>query len=224
VATVSIRFPIRFIPTPHPKAYIQNQAGDRFVLPWAPRETEHGGDADQWSTLARAGRKPIVRRNGAGIRTLSFSFLMGTVAGDVSIESQILRLRNVASNGDMVLFSHGVLERGWWHTTDLQINPLLRQHGTNYVTRANVTLQLIEAYDVRPKMGRTSTKPKPAKPKAKPRPAGYRYVVVKKGDTLWEFAVKYLGSGLRWGEIARLNGVKDPRKLRIGLRLKIPPR
>ncbi len=51
-------------------------------------------------------------------------------------------------------------------------------------------------------------------------------VRVKSGDTLWAIAAKYLGNGRRWKEIARLNGIKDPRKLptyeQSGKELKIP--
>ena len=46
--------------------------------------------------------------------------------------------------------------------------------------------------------------------------------IVKKGDTLWDLADKRLGSGSRWREIAKLNGVKDPRRLQIGTKLKMP--
>jgi len=45
---------------------------------------------------------------------------------------------------------------------------------------------------------------------------------VKKGDTLWALAVRYLGSGNRWQEIQALNGGIDPKRLRIGMALKIP--
>ena len=47
-------------------------------------------------------------------------------------------------------------------------------------------------------------------------------VTVKKGDTLWEFAVKYYGDGRRWQEIADRNGITDPRKLTVGKILEIP--
>jgi cell wall-associated NlpC family hydrolase len=48
--------------------------------------------------------------------------------------------------------------------------------------------------------------------------------VVKAGDTLWALASRYLGSGTRWQEIQALNGGIDPKKLRIGMALKIPER
>lgn len=50
----------------------------------------------------------------------------------------------------------------------------------------------------------------------------YRTVVVKAGDTLWALAGTYLHNSSRWTEIASLNGIRDPRTLQIGTRLKIP--
>lgn len=47
-------------------------------------------------------------------------------------------------------------------------------------------------------------------------------VTVKDGDTLWGFAVKYYGDGTRWQDIARQNGVNDPKKLPVGKVLEIP--
>ncbi len=49
----------------------------------------------------------------------------------------------------------------------------------------------------------------------------YTAYTVKKGDTLWGIAQKYLKNGNRWPEIAKDNNVSDPRKLQIGKVLKI---
>lgn len=47
-----------------------------------------------------------------------------------------------------------------------------------------------------------------------------------KGDSLWKVAQKFLGDGNRYGEIAKLNGIKasDYKKLPIGLKVKLPPK
>ena len=47
-------------------------------------------------------------------------------------------------------------------------------------------------------------------------------VTVKKGDTLWGFAVKYYGDGTRWREIADKNKIKDPKRLPVGKVLEMP--
>lgn len=49
-----------------------------------------------------------------------------------------------------------------------------------------------------------------------------RTYTVKRGDTLVLISTRLLGTHKRWQEIARLNGVRDPRKLRVGQVLKIP--
>jgi len=47
-------------------------------------------------------------------------------------------------------------------------------------------------------------------------------VTVRKGETLWAIAARELGNGARWPEIAALNNVGDPRKLRPGTVLQMP--
>ena len=44
---------------------------------------------------------------------------------------------------------------------------------------------------------------------------------VKKGDTLWDIAKKYLGSGARYTEIVKLNSLKTS-VIIVGQKLKIP--
>jgi LysM repeat protein len=65
------------------------------------------------------------------------------------------------------------------------------------------------------------TAEKPAVKPTSPPADAFEYTV-KAGDTLWALASRYLGSGYRWTEIQALNGGIDPRKLRIGMKLKIP--
>jgi nucleoid-associated protein YgaU len=51
-----------------------------------------------------------------------------------------------------------------------------------------------------------------------------RWYVVQEGDSLWRIAETHLGSGLRHEEITKLNtdSLKDPKELKIGLRLRLP--
>lgn len=46
---------------------------------------------------------------------------------------------------------------------------------------------------------------------------------VKSGDTLSAIAARELGDPNRWQEIADLNGIQDPRALRVGQVLQLPP-
>lgn len=62
---------------------------------------------------------------------------------------------------------------------------------------------------------------KETRQQTKPQPKVH---VLKRGETLWALAQKYLGNGSRWPEIARLNGIKDSqvRSLPVGMQIKIP--
>lgn len=44
---------------------------------------------------------------------------------------------------------------------------------------------------------------------------------VKSGDTLWGIAAKQLGSGFKWTEIARKNGIRAPYTIRAGQKLEL---
>ena len=57
-----------------------------------------------------------------------------------------------------------------------------------------------------------------------PDPGSLRTHVVRPGDTLWELAERYLGSGYRWREILAVNArlVGGPRQLEVGQTLRIP--
>ena len=61
----------------------------------------------------------------------------------------------------------------------------------------------------------------PKRETEKPKPQTYSLV---KGDSLWKVAQKYAGNGNAYGELQKLNGIKDSdlRRLPIGLTLKIP--
>lgn len=50
---------------------------------------------------------------------------------------------------------------------------------------------------------------------------GTEYVVLK-GDSLWKIAQKNYGSGYNWVDIAKENKLKNPSKLRIGMKLIMP--
>ncbi len=63
----------------------------------------------------------------------------------------------------------------------------------------------------------TSHPPVAPKPSSAGRAASIR---ISSGDTLWQLARKYLGTGARWHELATLNPtIQDPRRLQIGAQL-----
>jgi nucleoid-associated protein YgaU len=70
---------------------------------------------------------------------------------------------------------------------------------------------------------RVRVEPPPPQPPPTPPPPELTYTV-KDGDTLSGIAREQLGSARRAAEIAELNGVPDPGRIRPGQVLKLPPR
>jgi len=154
---------------------------------------------------------------------MGWSVLWAHTNHQQSIEKDLTRLRTFVEVGYPVTLSLGGLERGWWNITDLSINIMARQQGTNAATRATVALTMTEVNDVRVKIARRT--PTPRTPPRTPTPrTPPRTYVVRGGDTLSGIASRLLGRASRFTEIARLNRISNPYRLRVGQRLKIPAR
>ena len=52
--------------------------------------------------------------------------------------------------------------------------------------------------------------------------AAVSHHVIARGDTLWDIAVKYYGSGILWKKLADANGGPNPRRLVVGQELEVP--
>lgn len=52
--------------------------------------------------------------------------------------------------------------------------------------------------------------------------ASVRYHKVKKGDNLTKIAIKYYSNALMWRKIADKNKIKNPKKLKVGKKLRLP--
>ncbi|MEX1023458.1 MAG: LysM domain-containing protein [Planctomycetota bacterium] len=72
---------------------------------------------------------------------------------------------------------------------------------------------------------RATTVEPPSTPKAAPAVAGGDNIyVVEVGDTLSEVSLSQLGTSKRWGDIVKANPGLDPKRLRVGMRLRMPAR
>lgn len=221
--TLSLAYRLR-APAPlpaHPKAVLVADTGLRVVLPYAPRVVEHDGLADQWTELGRQGRKALVRRTASGLHVMAFTALLARRDHQQPVEDLLDAFRKLGESGARITVALSPLESGVWRLTGLKVSSELRQHGTNAVTRATVALSFTEAVDavvaVGPLTGGAAASPAvPASPTA-------RTHVVKAGETLAAIAGRFYGKANDWPKIATANGIRDPRTLRVGATLTIPP-
>ncbi len=196
-----------------PDIYLLAETGEKFRFDVTFPESSRGGQVGVWGAAGRPGRKPLSRQTEKGLKSQSFTALIG-VDMDTSIEARIAVLERIAAAGVRVQFVYGRGEAGWWTITDLAIQVTARAASTHDASRAEVTFTLTEANAGQQAAPSTYT-------------SRWRTHTVRKGDTLWKLSVKYLGKGGRWKQIASANGIKNPKAksaLKVGRRLRIPPR
>lgn len=101
---------------------------DRVDVPYAPRETTHGGFARQTEVIPRPMLRDLVRLGGPGLQTLSFTLIVAHLDPYRSIEDTLAGLKRIAEGGDPVSVRYGPLERSHlWRLTEMSINGVLRR-------------------------------------------------------------------------------------------------
>jgi LysM repeat protein len=174
-----------------------------------------------WQLITRPHRKSLTEWQGVEPMQLTFSLLLDGGAGRSSIENDCLVLEqmsqpNGAADPSVVRVAGAVphSDLDWViETLAWDGSPIYSSRG--YRTRHEVTVTLREfvAPDLLPSAAATA--------RAKTGSSGSTYVV-KKGDTLVSIAAHQLGDYTRWQSIANLNGLRDPNKLTVGQKLRLP--
>jgi len=109
-----------------------------------------------------------------------------------------------------------------WVITGIEWGDVIRnQSGLRVRQRLTLSLLRYSAADriqLRPAAERARSKPAAAGSSA----SGGRTYVVKRGDTLSSIAAKFYRDASKWRKIADANGIRDPKNLKIGQKLRIP--
>lgn len=175
-----------------------------------------------WTQVARPRRKALTQWDGIPPREVAFSIILDGVVGDRSVEADCLTLERMAQPAadrtppPIVRAAGGLPHTELdWVISDLQWDPAPIYSTSLHRIRQEVTVHLLEHVAA-------DTVATPAAAAAAKAGGGTTLYTVKAGDTLSSIAAKKLGDHKRWTEIAALNGIRDPKAIRPGQKLRIP--
>lgn len=205
-------------PRRHPKMKIVPQGGDPFVVPYAPRGSQTDALVPTWATVDRGGQTPLLLRSGRQLPTMSFDLIFGHPDHRRSIEKELGQLRKLAKSGKLMRVKLDTTSAAYrWRLTGFQQTIVSRQQGTNEPTRAVCAVTFTVASDSVVQVGPVSGGSKGDKKDDLP-----KFYVVKKGDTLQSIAKRFYGKASAWRHIADFNKIRDPKKVKVGTKLRLP--
>lgn len=209
--------------------------GASVVFKLDPALVLPGGGVGGWEQVDHPKRPASTEYMGQPLKTLTIEALFDGWQKQTSVEEP-LRILNVWGSippgrrePPVLQFRYANLAPYRWVLNGLDYGDLLRR-GDGARVRQYVTIELLEYRDtavfltpVKRAVPHPAPKGTPGKPSsgAPVAPSGRTYTV-RGGDTLSSIAQAQLGKASRWPELARLNGIRDPRSLKVGQRLRLP--
>jgi hypothetical protein len=201
-----------------------------------PSDVRLTGGVGGWDEIAHPKTASSVEYAGQPLRTLTIEALFDGWQKQASVEEPLRVLdvwgRIPAGRREpaVLQFLYANLSAYRWVVNGLDLGDQLRRSSDGQRVRQGVTITLLEYRDtvitVSPAKRATpapAPKGQPGKPSSGPKPAasGKTYTV-KAGDTLSKIAQAQLGNASRWPEISRLNGIRDPKAIKVGQKLRLP--
>lgn len=203
-----------------------------------PAQITDGGAT--WEVVDRPGRTGVSVYRGQALEVMTLHLILDGWTGHRSVEPAIADLermaRKVTAIGRApVIRAEGPLPRGreraWVISGLVPGENVIRALEDGQRLRQDFTvslLQYVEADIVVERSPALRTRERKAaadradRPGTSSRSAATGPYVVRAGDTLAAIAARRLGDFRRWNEIADLNGIRDPRRLKVGQELKLP--
>lgn len=174
-----------------------------------------------WTRVARPHRKALTQWDGIDPAGLTFSLIFDG-SGEASVEADCLKLERLAQPPADRVAPPVVRVQGGLPHTDLNwvIDTLTWDGSPSFGPEGNrqrqeVTITLLEYVPADTVQDAATQARSAATPVSKT-------YTVKKGDTLLSIAAARLGDYTRWTAIAALNGLRDPNRLTVGQKLKLP--
>ena len=203
-----------------------------LTVPYAPVATTTNGFGAVWVEVPRPGRLPLLLRTAPKLRTQQWDLFFGD--RDINRDQGPLLniLSQMADSLTPISITRGPGGTQRWHITEMSIAYTAKAQQTNAATRATATITITQSSELAPAPGPVAggvkapvkAAPKAAvKPTAKPpaKPA-VRVHTVARGDTLRKISQRYYGTPDRWKPIATANAIRNPDRITVGQRLRIP--
>lgn len=205
-----------------PGPYILVWLGDGYVKP-----SQEGG----WETISRPKDVGFVNWSGTSPHTMDVPIVFDGYRQNVSMEPAIAQLygmtrvpQGVRDEPPVVQVSGPIaLTNKRWVIQNVDWVDEIRRDSDGARVRATCTLSLLEHIDPDVLIHSSPAKKVTKKRKAtKTSTATSKRYTVRRGDTLAVIAQRTLHSSARWHDIAKLNGIRDPKNIRVGQVLRIP--
>lgn len=222
-------YPKGSLPARTEKVTFVSESGVVLRVPFAPSDLTIEKLTPVWSTIQRPGKQELLVYTNEQLPHLTFTIFIA--AEDQrnnplgSVEEWISNFRRHVSSNQRWRFNYqSQVDKNWWRFTDMSIKTQMRSPLDNSITVATADVQLTQSSDISIRTGPVTGGMATTTPTtvASGTTTYATYTIKSPTDTLWALAVRFLGSGSRWKEIAKLNGITDPRKIRNGQILKIP--
>lgn len=173
-----------------------------------------------WQTISRPHRKSLTEWQGIDPLELTFSVIFDGGPDLSSVESDCLTLEQMAqpdgTTPPPTVTVTGAVPHSdlVWVIDALAFDPAPAYSKSGYRIRQEATVTLKEYV--------SADLVKSAAETARGKVTTAKSYIVKKGDTLLSIAAAQLGDFTRWTDIAALNGIRDPNRITVGQRLRLP--
>lgn len=188
-----------------------------------------------WSFVSRPKNVGFTTWDGQSPYTMTIPVMFDAFIRQASVEADLEALRQImrrpvgpAKQPSPVRLAGPLpLTNLLWVVQAVPTDAEIRRSVDGARVRASAEITLMEYVEAdvlvsaRPSPAKAATARQAASPKSGAKPSSRTYTV-KSGDTLSKIAAKMLGSYKRYTEIAKLNGIRDPNKIRVGQVLRLP--
>lgn len=230
ITTMTVAAAQKFLAFGSPVLAFLTDAGRVYICGFTPPTFQIGGNSWSWTSVPRQGRVPLLFAGAPQAQTVAFTNTLPPVTTSrdrVPVSYRLDALLALAAIPNRVRLIHGPSQlSGWWYVQDCSAT-ITDLTSMQQARSADVSWTLVRQVDQsRPKVSRTpppaKAKPKPTKAAAPVKSPAPRRYTVRSGDTLWKIAGALLGDFSRWKDIAKLNKLADPNRLKVGQVLLIP--